>query len=248
MEVIGILWLRQIKRFSRSGVRIVMGFVQPLVYMLALGYGLNAIFQGSGNGSYLQFIVPGIIVQTIMFTSMFWGANMIWDRQFGFLKETLVAPVLRVKIMFGSALGGATISLVQGIILFIIAMIFGFRPTQWEEIPLTILFMGMLSLAIVSFSAGIGAMVNDMQAFVAVNNFLLIPLFFLSSALFPLDHVPTVMKIIASANPISYAVDAIRATLINRSHFGLMTDFIVLLATLIAFLGFGSYRFNKIQA
>ena len=218
MRTIYILWLRQIKRFSRSGIRIVMGFVQPLVYMLALGYGLNSVFQHSGRGSYIQFIVPGIIVQTIMFSSMFWGANIIWDKQFGFLKETLVAPVSRMKIMLGSTLGGATISLVQGVILFIVSIVLGFRPTNWEYVPLTIVFMAMLSLAIISFSAGIGAVVNDMQAFVAVNNFLLIPLFFLSSALFPLDSVPAAMKIIASANPISYAVDAIRTTLIGQSR------------------------------
>jgi len=248
MSVIYILWLRQIKRFSRSGIRIVMGFVQPLVYMLALGYGLNSVFQLSGRGSYIQFIVPGIIVQTIMFSSMFWGANIIWDKQFGFLKETLVAPVSRMKIMLGSALGGATISLIQGIILFIVAIILGFRPYNWTYVPLAIVFMGMLSMAIISFSAGIGAVVNDMQAFVAVNNFLLIPLFFMSSALFPLDGVPTVMKIIASVNPISYAVDAIRMTLIHQSHFGLWNDFFVLLGTLIALLAFGSYRFKQIQA
>jgi ABC-2 type transport system permease protein len=248
MSTIYILWLRQVKRFSRSGIRIVMGFVQPLVYMLALGYGLNSVFQHSGKGSYIQFIVPGIIVQTIMFSSMFWGANIIWDKQFGFLKETLVAPVSRMKIMLGNVLGGATISLVQGIILFFISLILGFRPVNWEYVPLTIVFMGMLSMAIISFSAGIGAVVNDMQAFVAVNNFLLIPLFFLSSALFPLDSVPQAMKIIASINPISYAVDAIRFTLINQSHFGLPLDFAVLSVTLVVLMIFGSYRFHKIQA
>jgi len=232
----------------RSGLRIVMGFVQPLIYMLALGYGLNTVFQQSGKGSYIQFIVPGIIVQTIMFSSMFWGANIIWDKQFGFLKEMLVAPVSRMKIMFGSVLGGATISLVQGIILFIVSLALGFRPVNWEYLPLTILFMAMLSMAIIGFSAGIGAMVSDMQAFVAVNNFLLIPLFFLSSALFPLDSVPQVMKIIASVNPISYAVDAIRFTLINQSHFGLPLDFAVLTATVILLNVFGSYRFRQIQA
>jgi ABC-2 type transport system permease protein len=248
MNTIYILWLRQIKRFLRSGIRIVMGFVQPLIYMLALGYGLNAVFQQSGKGSYIQFIVPGIIVQTIMFTSMFWGANIIWDKQFGFLKEMLVAPVSRTKIMFGSVLGGATISLVQGIILFIIALLLGFHPVNWAYLPLTVLFMGMLALAVIGFSAGIGAVVNDMQAFVAVNNFLLIPLFFLSSALFPLDSVPTAMKIIASFNPISYAVDAIRFTLINQSHFGLPMDFAVLTVTVILLMTFGSYRFRQIQA
>ncbi len=248
MNTIYILWLRQIKRFSRSGIRIVMGFVQPLVYMLALGYGLNSVFQQSGKGSYIQFIVPGIIVQTIMFSSMFWGANIIWDKQFGFLKETLVAPVSRMKIMLGNTLGGATISLIQGIILFGISVALGFRPYNWAYVPLAIVFMGMLCMAIISFSAGIGAVVNDMQTFVAVNNFLLIPLFFMSSALFPLDSVPQAMKIIASLNPISYAVDAIRFTLINKTHFGLPTDFAVLSVTLVALMSFGSYRFRKIQA
>jgi len=248
MSTIYILWLRQIKRFSRSGIRIVMGFVQPLVYMLALGYGLNSVFRLSGRGSYIQFIVPGIIVQTIMFSSMFWGANIIWDKQFGFLKETLVAPVSRMKVMLGNVLGGATISLIQGIILFGVSLILGFRPYNWTYVPLAIVFMSMLCLAIISFSAGIGAVVNDMQAFVAVNNFLLIPLFFLSSALFPLDSVPTAMKVIAYINPISYAVYSLHTTLINQSHFGLLTDFTVLLGTLIALMSFGSYRFSKIQA
>ncbi len=248
MDVIYILWLRQVRRFFRSGIRVLLGFMQPLVYMLALGWGLNAVFQSSGNGSYIQFIVPGIMVQVVLFTSMFWGANVVWDRQFGFLKETLVAPVSRFKIIVGSALGGVTVSLFQGVVLFIISVILGFRPYNWYLVPVAILFMCMLSLAIVGFSAGVGAMVDEMQGFVAVNNFLVIPLFFLSSSLFPLDHVPPAMKIIAEFNPISYAVDAIRTSLINRSHFGLLNDFLALLFTLIITIFFGTYRFLKIQA
>src|SRR5579871_2846177 len=143
MNTVYILWLRQMKRFRRSGLRIVMGFVQPLVYMIALGYGLNSIFQRAGNGSYIQFIVPGIVVQTIMFSSMFWGANIIFDKQFGFLKETLVAPVSRFTIMLGSSLGGATVSMLQGLILLTISFAFGFRPDNFAYLPLTILFMGM---------------------------------------------------------------------------------------------------------
>jgi ABC-2 type transport system permease protein len=248
MNIIYALWLRQMKRFTRSGLRIVMGFIQPLIYMIALGYGLNSIFQKAGNGSYIQFIVPGVIVQTIMFSSMFWGSNVIFDRQFGFLKETMVAPVSRFSVMFGSVLGGATISFVQGIILFGVSLLFGFRPDNWALVPLALVFMAMLALSIVGFSAGIGAMVNEMQAFIAVNNFLLIPLFFLSSALYPLDSVPQVMRIIASCNPISYAVDAVRFTLIGHTHFGLPLDFTVLLVTLVSFLLFGAYRFKHLQA
>lgn len=241
------MWLRQVKRFMRSGVRIALGIVQPLIYLLALGYGLNAMFINSGNGSYLQFIVPGIIVQTILFTSMFWGANIIWDKQFGFLKETLVAPVSRMQIMIGSAMGGVTISLLQGITLFAMSVLFGFRPYNWFYVPITIGFMALLSSSIVGFSAGIGAIMDDMNGFVAVNNFLLIPLFFLSSALFPLDKVPEAIKIIASFNPISYAVDAIRFTLIHQSHFGIFTDLSVMLCTLLALIIFGAYRFRKIE-
>ncbi len=248
MDIIYILWLRQCRRFFRSGVRVLLGFMQPLVYMLALGYGLNAVFVTSGNGSYLQFIVPGIMVQVILFTSMFWGANVVWDRQFGFLKEMLVSPVSRLRIILGNALGGVTVSLFQGIVLFVISVIVGFRPYNWYLVPVAILFMSMLSMAIVGFSAGVGAMVDEMGGFVAVNNFLVIPLFFLSSSLFPLDHVPPVMKVIAEFNPISYAVDAIRICLIDRSHFGLLKDFLVLAFTLCLTITFGTYRFMKIQA
>lgn len=248
MNIIYILWLRQMKRYRRSGLRMVLSLVQPLVYFLTLGFGFNSMFQAAGRGSYIQFVVPGVIAQTILFTSIFWGVNIMWDKQFGFLKETLVAPVSRLKVMLGGSLGGATIATIQGIVLFIIAMVFGFHPYSWSMLLLTLVVMAMLSMAMVSFSSGIGAVVNDMQAFMAVTNFLVIPLFFLSSALFPLDHVPPVMKAIAYANPLTYAVDAMRGSLVNQSHFGLGTDFAVMGATLILLFYFSIYRFKRIQA
>ena len=248
MSTIYILWLRQMKKYRRSGLRMLLSIVQPLVYFLALGYGFNSIFEKAGQGSYIQFIVPGVIAQTILFTSIFWGANVIFDKQFGFLKETLVAPVPRTLVMMGSALGGATIGVIQGIVLFIIALIFGFHPYSWAALSLTVLFMIMLSLAMVSFSSGIGAVVNDMPGFMAVTNFLVVPLFFLSGSMYPLNNIPGVMKVIASINPLSYAVDAMRATLINQSHFGLATDFIVMSATLIVLAAFSVYRFKRIEA
>lgn len=248
MNIIYILWLRQMKRYRRSGLRMVLSLVQPLVYFLTLGFGFNSMFQAAGRGSYIQFVVPGVIAQTILFTSIFWGVNIMWDKQFGFLKETLVAPVSRLKVMLGGSLGGATIATIQGITLFIIALLFGFHPYSWSMLLLTLLVMAMLSMAMVSFSSGIGAIVNDMQAFMAVTNFLVIPLFFLSSALFPLDHVPPVMKAIAYANPLTYAVDAMRGSLVNQSHFGLGTDFAVMGGTLILLFYFSIYRFKRIQA
>jgi len=248
MKTIYILWLRQMKRFSRSGIRIVMSVVQPLVYLLALGFGLNKVFEQSGRGHYIDFIVPGIVAQTILFNAIFWGVGIMWDKQFGFLKETLVAPVSRTNIMLGNALGGATIAVIQGVMLLIISIIFGFRPYSLVLLVITFVVMSMLALSMVSFSAGIAAIMNDMQGFMAVNNLLVIPLFFLSSALYPLDSVPTAMKIIASLNPLTYAVDALRMSLIHQSHFPLWQDFTVLGTTLVLLFSFGVYRFKRIQA
>jgi ABC-2 type transport system permease protein len=189
-----------------------------------------------------------VVSQTILFTSIFWGANIIFDKQFGFLKETLVAPVSRITVMMGGALGGATIGVIQGIVLFLIALAFGFHPYSWTGVLISVGFMIMLSLAMVSFSSGIGAMVNDMPSFMAATNFLVVPLFFLSGSMYPLDNIPGVMKVIASVNPLSYAIDAMRTTMINQSHFGLTTDFIVMLASLIVLFGFSVYRFKRIEA
>ena len=247
MGTIYILWLRQMKKFKRSGIRMFLAVVQPLVYFLALGYGFNAIFERAGQGSYVQFIMPGVIAQTILFSCMFWGANIMFDKQFGFLKETLVAPVSRTSVMMGSALGGATIGVIQGVILFFVALIFGFHPYSWLALFVTLLFMIMLALAIVSFSSAVGAVVNDMPSFAAVTNFLVVPLFFLSGSMYPLNDIPGIMKVIAFINPLSYAVDAMRATLINQSHFGLATDFIVMSVTLIVLFGFAVYRFKRIE-
>ncbi|MEI9943610.1 MAG: ABC transporter permease [Chitinophagaceae bacterium] len=248
MNIIYILWLRQMKKYRRSGVRMVLSLVQPLVYFLTLGFGFNALFEQAGRGSYIQFVVPGVIAQTILFTSIFWGVNIMWDKQFGFLKETLVAPVSRLKVMLGNSLGGATIGVIQGVALFIIALIFGFHPYSWTMLLLTLLIMTILAITMVSFSGGIGSIVNDMQAFMAITNFLVIPLFFLSSALFPLENVPAVMKAVAYANPLTYAVDALRYSLVNQSHFSITTDLSVMLGTMLLLIYFSIYRFKRIQA
>jgi ABC-2 type transport system permease protein len=236
------------KRYRRSGLRMVLSVVQPLVYFLTLGFGFNSLFQQAGRGSYIQFVVPGVVAQTILFTSIFWGVNIMWDKQFGFLKETLVAPVSRLKVMLGGSLGGATIAVLQGLVLFVIALLFGFHPYSWSMPFITLVAMTILALTMVSFSSGIGAIVNDMQGFMAVTNFLVIPLFFLSSALFPLDNVPTAMKAIAYCNPLTYAVDAMRGSLLNQHHFSLGVDFAVMIGTMALLLYFSINRFKKIQA
>lgn len=243
-----ILWWRQIKRYLRTRSRIVGAIGQPILFLLALGYGIGGVYKRAGEGNYLHFLVPGVIVQTILFSGVFWGIQILFDKRFGFLKEMLVAPVSRLRILVGNALGGTTISLFQGILVFVISLIFGFRPYSWPMLIAALLVMTAMSLALTSFGAGIASMVEDFQGFQAINNFLIFPLFFLSSALYPLTNAPTALRILASINPLSYSVDALRYTLIHQTHFGLGKDTAVLAATLIVCVAFAVNRFNKLEA
>ena len=248
MRVMYILWLRQIKRFFRSKSRIFGAVAQPLLFLLALGYGLGSVYQRAGQGNYLEFLVPGIMVQTVLFSAMFFGAMIMFDKQFGFLKETLVAPVSRLKIMLGGALGGATTALIQGVLVFIISLFIGFHPLHLLALIPATAILAIFAVSIACFSSGIGSFVEDMQGFQAINQFLVFPLYFLSGALYPLDHVPNWLHTIAELNPVSYAVDALRDTLIGQTHFGLTKDLLVLTVTLVVCVAFGSYRFQHIEA
>lgn len=243
-----ILWLRQVKRYARSRSRIIGAIGQPLLFLLALGYGIGSIYQRAGGGNYIEFLVPGIIVQTVLFGAIFWGINVIWDKQFGFLKETLVAPVSRLKILSGSALGGATTVVFQAVLVFAVSLLLGFRPYNWLLVPLAFLVVVAFSFALACFGAGLAAIVSDFQGFQAINQFLIFPLYFLSSALYPLQYAPRALQVIGSLNPVSYTVDAMRALLINQTHFGLGLDLVVIAALTVVLAAFGVRCFRRIQA
>src|ERR1700722_9995273 len=141
MRVLHILWLRQLKRYFRSRARIVGSLGQPLLFLLALGFGLGPMYKKAGGGSYLQFLAPGVIAMGVLFTAMFSGIEVIWDKQFGFLKETLVAPVSRLMIMAGRTMGGATVATIQGLIVLVLSLSVGFRPTDLAMVPLALVFL-----------------------------------------------------------------------------------------------------------
>ena len=247
IDVIHILWLRQMKRYLRSRSRVLGAVGQPLLFLLALGYGLGSVYPRAGQGNYLQFLVPGIIVQTLLFSGVFWGIQILFDKRFGFLKEMLVAPVPRVKVLLGNALGGSTISLFQAIMILVISFALGFRPDNWALVPLAFLIMVVLSVTLTSFGAGIASIVEDFQGFQGINNFLIFPLFFLSSALYPLTNVPTWLRIASEINPLSYTVDALRYSLIHQTHFGIWKDLAVLALAMIVSIAFAVNRFDRIQ-
>jgi ABC-2 type transport system permease protein len=247
MQTIYILWLRQIKRYLRSRSRIIGSLGQPILFLLALGFGFGPIYQKAGGGNYLQFLAPGVIAMSVLFTSIFSGIEIIWDRQFGFLKETLVAPVSRLTIMIGRTLGGATVAIMQGIIVFVITLLAGFRPESLWMLPVMLLVMFIIALLFTALGTGIASLLEDFQGFQLIMNFLVMPLFFLSGALFPLEGLPTVIAIITRIDPLTYGVDALRTTLIGASHFGLSLDMGILSVITVCFLFIGSYLFSRIQ-
>jgi len=247
MNAIYILWLRELKKYSRSRAQIVASLGQPMLYLLVLGFGLGPVFQKAGGGSYVQFIAPGIIGMSVLFTSIFSGIALLWDRQFGFLKETLVAPVPRIRIMIGRTLGGATVAILQGLLVATVCLIAGFRPVSLVLIPVGFLFMIGIAVVFAALGTAIGSGLQDMQGFQLIMNFLVLPIFFLSGALFPLTNVPKPLAIVTSLDPLSYGVDGLRAALIGTSHFGMLLDAAVLGAFAAGLLFLGAWRFSKIE-
>lgn len=220
---------------------------QPLLFLLAFGFGFGSLYQKAGQGNYIQFLAPGIIAMSVLFTAMFTGIELLWDRQFGFLKETMVAPVPRLYIMLGRTLGGATVASIQGLIVFVLTLFVGFRPTNIFMLPVAFLFVFMIGILFTSLGTAIASKIEDMQGFQLIMNFLIMPIFFLSGALFPLSGLPKVMEIITKIDPLSYGVDGIRGALVSANTFNLHFDFVVLGVLTAILLAIGSFLFEKIQ-
>jgi ABC-2 type transport system permease protein len=248
MSAIYILWKRELIRYFRSRARLVGSLGQPLLFLVALGFGLGPVFAKAGQGNYFQFLGPGVICMGILFTGVFAGIQVIWDRQFGFLKETLVAPVSRFEIMFGKTLGGATVAFIQGCFVLVLTIIVGFRAQNILMIPLALAAMFLIALFFTALGISIASILQDMQGFQLILNFIVQPVFFLSGALFPLSGVVSFLSIISSFDPLSYGVDAVRGSLTGVTHFGLVTDFAVLVIICSIILALGSYLFSKVEA
>jgi len=247
MSAIYILWLRELKRYTRSRAQIVASIGQPLLYLLALGFGLGPVFRKAGEGSYLQFVAPGVIGMSVLFTSIFSGIGLLWDRQFGFLKETLVAPVPRLSIMVGKTVGGATVAILQGLLIMIVCLIAGFRPAHASTLPMALLFMVLIAIVFAALGTVIGSTLQNMQGFQLIMNFLVMPIFFLSGALYPLTNLPKLLAAITRIDPLTYGIDGLRGAFIGTAHFAPLTNTIVLVAVAAVFLALGARAFAKIR-
>lgn len=247
ISAIYIMWLRQLKRYFRSKARIVGALGQPLLFLVALGFGLGPVFQQAGQGNYLEFLVPGVVAMGILFTATFSGVEVIWDKEFGFLKETLVAPVSRIEIMVGRTLGGATVAMFQGVVILFIASLIGFNIANPVGIPLALLYMALIALTFTAMGTAIASMLEDFQGFQLIMNLLVFPLFFLSGALFPLHGLPSILSAIVTVNPLSYGIDGMRGALLGTYFYSPHIDLLVLAVITAALLLIGSYLFSKIQ-
>ena len=248
MKTVYVLWLRQLKRYIRSKPRIIGSLGQPILFLVALGFGFGPIYQKAGGGNYIEFLTPGIIAMSVLFTATFMGIELIWDKEFGFLKETLVAPVSRIKIMIGRTLGGATVAVMQGLIVFLLSLIIGFRPVNWLMLPVAVVFLVLIAIIFTALGTAIASFLEDMHGFQLIVNFLIMPLFFLSGAIFPINGASAGVKLVVTLNPLTYGVNGLRATLVNMTTgLSMLGDLGVLVIVALVFVVIGGYLFSKVQ-
>lgn len=242
-----VLWLRAMKRFVRSPSQIIGSVAMPVLFLLFLGAGFSSVkFPGIPAGiNYITFLVPGIIGMSMLFAASFSGISLLWDRQFGFLKEVMVAPVSRTSILFGRVLGGLTTAIIQSTILIVISLFIGFRIPSVLALGLTLVFMFLIGLIFISVGLIIASFMKDMQGFGLILNLLIFPLFFLSGAIYPITILPKSVRYITMVNPLTYGVDGIRGALIGISAFPIYLDFIILGIVACIMLALGTYAFSK---
>lgn len=248
MNVVYILWLRQIKKYFRTKSRVIGSLGQPLLFLVAFGYGFGSIYAKADGGNYIQFLVPGIICISVLFTAIFSGMDLIWDKQFGFLKESLVAPVPRLNIILGQTLGGATVATLQGVFVFLLTLLLGFTPQSYLSLLEGLIIVFLISLLFTSLGVAIATNIDDMQGFQLIMNFMIMPMVLLSGSFYPLKDIPFIIALISKLNPLSYGIDALRGTLIGLYAFNPFLDIVILASITLTLLLIGSYLFEKIQA
>jgi ABC-2 type transport system permease protein len=248
MDIIYTIWLRNMKRFIRSKSRIVGSIAMPLFFLLFLGVGLNSVVQLPGLGeSYIAFLIPGMVAMSVLFTSVFSGIQIIWDKQFGFLKETLVAPVSRLEIMSGQTLGGATTAVIQGSLILVLSMFIGFPLLNLVGFLIALAFMVLIGISFTAFGIAIASRMDDMTGFQLIMNFVVFPIFGLSGALFPISSLPAWMIPLTLLDPLTYGVEGIRYGLTGVSQINPVVCGAVIGGFTLVMTILGAYLFRKIR-
>jgi len=239
------LWYREFKVFLREKSRIVSSLFTPLLWIVVFGGGLGSSVSLGGT-NYQAFIFPGILTMTVLFSSIFFGLYIVWDKRIDFFKEVLVAPLSRLTIFAGKTLGGCTDALIQGSLMLAFGVILGVSYTV-QMVVLSMIFMLVLASALVSIGLVIGSFMESPEGFNLIVSFLIFPLFFLSGALFPIDNLPSWLHAFTTLNPVTYAVDGLRGVILGISTFPVMIDLGVVAGFAAVMIGIGSIAFSRMK-
>jgi ABC-2 type transport system permease protein len=219
----------------------------PLFLLVFLGFGLNSVVSSTSLGQeYILFLVPGMVAMSVLFTSVFSGIQIIWDKQFGFLKETLVAPVSRLEIMLGQTAGGATTGVIQGLILMVLAVLLGLKITNPAGLFIALAFMVLVGIGFTAFGIAIASRMEDMTGFQLIMNFVIFPIFGLSGALFPISSLPAWIVPVTLLDPLTYGVEGIRYGLTGVSQINPLVCAAVVAGFAVAMTVIGAFLFRKI--
>jgi ABC-2 type transport system permease protein len=244
-EGIYTIWLRETKRYIRYRSRILTSVVTPLLWIIIFGYGLGSFVKFGGiQGGYKAFIYPGIIGQTILFTAVFSGVSVIVDRQYGFLKEIMVAPITRPSIVFGKSLGISTASLIQGVILLLLSFVVGVQMTPIIFVSSTA-YIILISVGLAGLGLLIASFTDSMEGFNLIMSFIVLPMFLLSGALFPVTGLPTILQGAIYLDPLTYGVDSLRHIILGHGAIPLYIDTIIITLFALATVMLSAYMFAK---
>jgi ABC-2 type transport system permease protein len=232
LRAVYILWLRDIKKYRYDKVRIIASLGQPLLFLFVFGTALSPAFEGGGGIRFSKFIFPGIISMTVLFTSIFSAISIVWDREFGLLKEVLIAPVSRWSIVIGKALGGSTVAVIQGSIMLLLAPLIGAKLSLLIFLK-SVLVMYLIALSMTGLGIMIVARMKEMEGSQMIINFVIMPIFFLSGALFPLDGLPEWLTLLTRIDPLTYGVDLMRRIMLGVNTFNPLADIVVIFSFML---------------
>ncbi|MBI4399177.1 ABC transporter permease [Candidatus Micrarchaeota archaeon] len=245
LNAVYAIWLREIKVYLREKERVISSIVSPILWLFVFGSGIGeTTYPGTSN--YQAFILPGILVMSVLFVSVFYGLYIIWDRRLDFLKEVLVAPVSRASIFLGKVLGGVSDAMLQAVILLVIGTLL-IIPLEPIRILYILLILTLISFSTASMGLVLGANMRSQEGFILIINFVMWPMFFFSGALFPISNLPEVIRPISTVDPLTYAVDALRTIFFGTGAFPFYIDIVVLLAFAAVTAILGVISFGNLQ-
>lgn len=245
-----VLWFREMKRFIRAKSRIVGALAMPLFFMAFLGMGFNrmAIPGMPRDVNYMRFLLPGMIGMSLLFSSTFAGLSVLWDREFGFLKEIMVAPVSRVSIVLGRIAGGITTAMLQSLAILLISILLGFAIDGAGALLLALLFMVLIATTFIGMGLIFASKMKDMQGFSIVMNFVIFPIFFLSGAVYPLKNLPAVVRLFSYFDPLTYGIDGLRGSLIGVFVWPVSLSLMIMAGFSMLMVFLGAYFFEKSES